>query len=229
MSNNQEYQNIAEEYFWNRINTILDGYFTNNDYIYVYHSSAFSNCSSFYIMISSRTNKKFTSEHINFLNNSINNINTRIKEVYNSNESRVKFGFESAEDNLIKVHCSVETNENDLHDYLVEIFMPALSVFLCNYARDNDSGEIIMLNDIRIKIFFKCMSLLNDLIENRRFSPTLAMKLTDILRYILFSKSLKEISNNLVLKHVDIDCSKKPKPELTLQPENSEDTNHSPQ
>lgn len=33
MSNNQEYQNIAEECFWNRINTILDEYVTNNDYI----------------------------------------------------------------------------------------------------------------------------------------------------------------------------------------------------
>lgn len=197
--------------------------------IYVYHSSAFSNYSSFYIMISSRTNKKFTSEQINFLNNSINNINNEIKKVYNSNESRVKFGFESAEDNLIKVHCSIETNNEYLHDILVAVFIQVISVSLCNYIRYDESGRIFMFKNMRKRIYWRSIRYIAQLAEEEKLPNNIAIKLTDILRYILFSKSLKEISNGLVLKHVDIDCSKKPKPELTLQPEDSEDTNYSPQ
>lgn len=232
MSNNQEYQNIAEECFWNRINTILDNYFKNTDYTYIVNSENFTNYSSSFQTISNKEKIEFNAKQIQSINNIIDNINNRIKEIYNevyNKEIKIEIKLEWLNKHDIKIITSIETNNEYLHDILVAVFIQVISVSLCNYIRYDESGRIFMFKNMRKRIYWRSIRYIAQLAEEEKLPNNIAIKLTDILRYILFSKSLKEISNDLVLGHVDIDCSKKPKPELTLQPEDSEDTNYSPQ
>lgn len=223
MSDNQEYQNI-KEYLEQKIDIVMDNYYEGYYDNYKFTSEDLIYYSSCYQIISNKTGEIFTPEQINSLKNVINNINKEIKEVYNNNnefknEFKIGINHELIDDSkYVKIKCSIETNEDHLHDYLVEIFMSALSVFLCNYVRNN-SGKIIMFKNTRIRIFFKCMSLFYDLIERGRLSPKIAMKLEPVIRNILFLKS----SNALVVENIDIDNSKRMKPELRLEPEEDRD------
>lgn len=183
MFNNQEYPN-TEGKFFEEIDNIMYQYYFDEDNEYVFKNDEKS-CyhSDIELIISNMSPKHQT--YVDYITYIIN-------KIYNDN--RDKFFSISADNELYnngeetKIIVTVFTNDGtELHNFLVETFMPALSVLLSNYIPNRDDIKTkIMKKNIRKKIYDNSQKILLNLAIKEKIDLRCAGKISDILLNILW-------------------------------------------
>lgn len=183
MSNQQEYPN-TESKFFEEIDNIMYQYYFDEDNEYVFKNEEKSCYHSDIELIISNLSPKHQT-YVDYITYIIN-------KIYNDN--RDKYFSISADNELYnngaetKIIVTVSTNNGtELHNFLVETFMPALSVLLSNYIPNRDDIKTkIMKKIIRKKIYDSSQKILLNLAIKEKIDLRCAGKISDILLNILW-------------------------------------------